>query len=43
MADELTNSIQDTPVMVALAKYREEAYAEYGGHQPVTSVFEVVA
>jgi gentisate 1,2-dioxygenase len=33
-------SIQDTPVMVALGKYRAEAYAEHDGHQPVTGVFE---
>ncbi len=32
-------SIHDTPIMVALRKYREEAYAENGGHQPVTNVF----
>jgi gentisate 1,2-dioxygenase len=32
-------SIQDTPVMVALNKYREEAYAENDGHQTVTGVF----
>ncbi len=32
-------SIQDTPVMVALNKYREEAYSENDGHQAVTGVF----
>ncbi len=32
-------SIQDTPVMVALNKYREEAYTENGGHQKVTGAF----
>jgi gentisate 1,2-dioxygenase len=32
-------SIQDTPVMVALNKYREEAYVDNDGHQTVTSVF----
>lgn len=32
-------SIQDTPVLVALRKYREEAYTANGGHQPVTAVF----
>jgi gentisate 1,2-dioxygenase len=33
-------SIQDTPVFEALGLYREEAYADNGGHQLVTSVFE---
>jgi gentisate 1,2-dioxygenase len=33
-------SIHDTPVFEALGLYREEAYGEYGGHQPVTSVFD---
>jgi gentisate 1,2-dioxygenase len=33
-------SIQDTPVMAALGKYREEAYTENGGRQPVTDSFE---
>ncbi|MCI0556570.1 MAG: cupin domain-containing protein, partial [Anaerolineae bacterium] len=32
-------SIQDTPVMVALNKYREEAYSENDGYQPVRDVF----
>lgn len=32
-------SVHDTPVMQALGLYREQAYAEHGGHQPVTSVF----
>jgi gentisate 1,2-dioxygenase len=32
-------SIQDTPIMVALNKYREEAYPEHDGHQPVIGVF----
>lgn len=32
-------SIQDTPIMRALRKYREEAYTEHGGHQPVTGAF----
>jgi gentisate 1,2-dioxygenase len=32
-------SIQDMPIMKALGKYREEAYAEHGGHQPITGVF----
>lgn len=31
-------SIQDTPVMVALNKYREVAYVEGDGHQTVTGV-----
>jgi gentisate 1,2-dioxygenase len=33
-------SIQDTPVMKALNKYREEAYTENDGHQPVTDHFK---
>jgi gentisate 1,2-dioxygenase len=33
-------SIQDTPVFEALGLYREESYADNGGHQLVTSVFE---
>ena len=33
-------SIHDTPVFEALGLYREEAYEEHGGHQPVTSVFD---
>jgi gentisate 1,2-dioxygenase len=32
-------SIQDRPVLEALGLYREEALAEDGGHQPVTSTF----
>jgi gentisate 1,2-dioxygenase len=32
-------SIQDMPIMRALGKYREEAYAEHEGHQPVTGAF----
>ncbi len=32
-------SIQDTPVMKALALYREEAYEPNGGHQDITSNF----
>jgi gentisate 1,2-dioxygenase len=32
-------SIHDTPIMVALDKYREEAYIEDNGHQAVTGVF----
>jgi gentisate 1,2-dioxygenase len=32
-------SVQDTPVMVALGKYREEAYPDHDGHQPITGVF----
>ena len=34
-------SLQDTPVMIALDKYREEAFAENGGHQPITGDFSV--
>jgi gentisate 1,2-dioxygenase len=33
-------SLQDTPVMRALGKYREEAYTEHDGHQPITGVFD---
>ena len=33
-------SIEDTPVFEALRLYREEPYADHGGHQPVTGVFE---
>jgi gentisate 1,2-dioxygenase len=33
-------SIQDTPVLDALGKYREEALATDGGHQVVTGVFD---
>lgn len=36
-------SIQDTPVMRALNKYREEAYTENDGHQSVTGVFRPAA
>ena len=31
-------SIQDTPVFETLGLYREEAYTEHNGHQPVTRV-----
>jgi gentisate 1,2-dioxygenase len=34
-------SIQDRPVLEALGLYREEACAENGGHQAVSSSFEV--
>ena len=37
--DMVLFSIPDTPVMVALNKYREEAYIENDGHQTVTGVF----
>ena len=33
-------SIQDTPLLQALDKYREEAYTENDGHQVVSSVFD---
>jgi gentisate 1,2-dioxygenase len=33
-------SVHDTPVMQALGLYREQAYREHDGHQPVTGVFE---
>ena len=32
-------SVRDTPTLVALSKYREEAYNEHGGHQPITGDF----
>ena len=32
-------SIRDTPTLVALNKYREEAYHEHDGHQPITDDF----
>ena len=31
-------SIQDVPVFEALGLYREEAYTEHNGHQPITQV-----
>jgi gentisate 1,2-dioxygenase len=33
-------SVQDTPIMQALGLYREQAYREHDGYQPVTRVFE---
>ena len=33
-------SIQDTPILVALGKYREEALSTNGGHQAVKGVFD---
>ena len=33
-------SVQDRPAMEALGLYREQAYEEHDGHQPVSSVFE---
>jgi gentisate 1,2-dioxygenase len=33
-------SVQDTPVLVALGKYREEALGADGGHQAVKEVFD---
>jgi gentisate 1,2-dioxygenase len=33
-------SIQDTIVFETLGLYREEAYTDDGGHQPITRVFE---
>jgi gentisate 1,2-dioxygenase len=32
-------SVQDTPVLVALGKYREEALVANGGHQEIKDVF----
>ncbi len=34
-------SMQDTPTIVALNKYREEAYLDNDGHQTVTASFEL--
>ena len=34
-------SMQDTPTIVALNKYREEAYTDNGGHQTVIGSFAV--
>jgi gentisate 1,2-dioxygenase len=34
-------SLQDTPVLKALGKYREEAYTQHEGHQPVKATFDV--
>jgi hypothetical protein len=39
--EALLFSIHDTPVFEAIGLYREEVYGERGGHQPVTSVFEI--
>jgi gentisate 1,2-dioxygenase len=36
-------SMHDTPTLVALNKYREEAYGEHNGHQAVTGVFDPAA
>jgi gentisate 1,2-dioxygenase len=33
-------SIQDTPVLMALGKYREEALTTNGGHQIVKELFD---
>jgi gentisate 1,2-dioxygenase len=33
-------SVHDTPALQALGLYREQAYPDHGGHQPVTGVFE---
>jgi gentisate 1,2-dioxygenase len=33
-------SVQDTPVMQALGLYREQAYTDHDGHQPMARVFE---
>ncbi|MEZ4706335.1 MAG: cupin domain-containing protein [Caldilineaceae bacterium] len=33
-------SLQDTPLLRAVNKYREEAYTENGGHQAIRGVFE---
>ena len=39
-AEAILFSVHDTPVMQALGLYREQAYADHGGHQPVSRVFE---
>jgi len=39
-AEAILFSVQDTPVMQALGLYREQAYTDHGGHQPITCVFE---
>ena len=36
-------SMHDTPTLVALNKYREEAYGEHNGHQAVMGVFDPAA
>ena len=33
-------SVQDRPAIEALGLYREQAYEEHDGHQPISSVFE---
>ncbi len=33
-------SVRDTPTLVALGKYREQAYTKHGDHQPVTGDFD---
>ena len=33
-------SVRDTPALVALGKYREQAYTEPGGHQQVIGDFD---
>jgi gentisate 1,2-dioxygenase len=33
-------SVHDTPILKPLGLYREEAYEQAGGHQPITDVFE---
>jgi gentisate 1,2-dioxygenase len=38
--DAVLFSIQDTPVLEALGLYHEEAFAENGGRQNVTSTFK---
>src|SRR5438093_7570461 len=38
--DAVMFSIQDRPVLEALALYREEAFTDNGGHQAVTSTFK---
>ena len=40
-AEAILFSIQDTPVIKALGLSREEAYQENGGHQKISSTFEV--
>lgn len=37
--DAILFSVHDTPVMQALGFYREQAYADHGGQQPVARLF----
>jgi gentisate 1,2-dioxygenase len=39
-ADAVLFSVQDTPVIRSLGLWREEAYPDHDGHQPITAAFE---